>query len=270
MDERNRTDSALEQFRAALIQRGLVPPAEIQADGAIHRCDADGRKGRKDGAYLLHLDGIPAGGIENHRDGRGWENWRADIGRTFAAEEEAAHLAKVETMRRAREAEAKRRASQAAKRAKALWAEARPAPADHAYLAKKGVQAHGLRVYRGPMEISGKTMDGALLVPIADSAGRVQSLQLITPEGDKLFLPGGKLPGYFYLLGTLDDPAGPLVVAEGFATGASLFEATGWPVAVAFNAGNLAPVALALSAQPSEAQLIIAADDDTARPTIPA
>ena len=41
-------------------------------------------------------------------------------------------------------------------------------------------------------------------------------------------------------------PQGVLVVCEGFATGASIHEATGHAVAVAFNAGNLLPVAQAL------------------------
>ena len=58
----------IERFRAALAARDIVPPRSIIADGSIHRCDASGRNGRGDAAYLLHLDGIPAGGLENWRD----------------------------------------------------------------------------------------------------------------------------------------------------------------------------------------------------------
>jgi hypothetical protein len=68
----------LNQFRAALVARGIVPPDSIVADGRLHRCDAAGPRGRGDAAYLLHLDGVPAGGMENWRDGRGWETWRPD------------------------------------------------------------------------------------------------------------------------------------------------------------------------------------------------
>jgi putative DNA primase/helicase len=64
---------AVEQFRAALVARDIVAPARIIADGAIHRCDAAGKNGKGDAAYLLHLDGFPAGGLENWRDGKGWE-----------------------------------------------------------------------------------------------------------------------------------------------------------------------------------------------------
>ena len=60
--------------------RGIVPPQSIIADGSIHHCDAAGRNGKGDAACLLHLDGIPAGGLENWRDGKGWESWRFDLG----------------------------------------------------------------------------------------------------------------------------------------------------------------------------------------------
>ena len=92
---------AFQQFRDALAGRGIVPPADLLADGIIHRCDAEGRGGKGDAAYLLHLDGFPAGGFENWRDGLGWENWRADMGRTLTPAEEAAHRAKIEAARRA-------------------------------------------------------------------------------------------------------------------------------------------------------------------------
>jgi putative DNA primase/helicase len=81
----------MNQFRLALASRQIVPPVELMADGKIHRCNAEGKNGHGDAAYVLHLDGIPAGGYENHRDGIGWENWRADVGRKFTLVEEAAY-----------------------------------------------------------------------------------------------------------------------------------------------------------------------------------
>lgn len=71
----------IQQFRSALAGRNIIPPDDLIADGRIHRCDVEGKGGKGDAAYLLHLDSVPAGGFENHRDGLGWENWRADIGR---------------------------------------------------------------------------------------------------------------------------------------------------------------------------------------------
>jgi putative DNA primase/helicase len=71
-------EEVIDRFRAALAARDIIPPVEIIADGRIHRCDAAGRNGKGDAAYLLHLDDPPAGGFENWRDGQGWETWRCD------------------------------------------------------------------------------------------------------------------------------------------------------------------------------------------------
>lgn len=63
------TAEVIDRFRAALAARDIVPPESIIADGSIHRCDAAGKNGKGDAAYLLHLDGIPAGIFSNPLDG---------------------------------------------------------------------------------------------------------------------------------------------------------------------------------------------------------
>jgi putative DNA primase/helicase len=243
---------AVGQFREALQARGLIPPVEILADGEIHRCNAEGRGGENDGAYLLHLDGIPAGGFENWRDGEGWETWRADIGRTLTPEEEAAQRTHTAAMRKAREAEDKRRKAEARERGKKIWDSALPCPG-HPYLTRKGIKAHGARI------VSTGYREGDLAVPLRDIEGKLHSLQFIGQDGGKLFLPGGRKRTCYFGIGK---PAGVLYIAEGFATAASIHEATGQAVAVAFDAGNLLPVAEALRVKYPSLDLVIAADDD--------
>ena len=238
---------AFQQFRDALAGRGIVPPADLLADGVIHRCDAEGRGGKGDAAYLLHLDGIPAGGFENWRDGLGWENWRADMGRTLTPTEEAAHRAKIEAARREREAEEAKRKHEARERACLLWAEAYPSTG-HAYLTRKGIAANGARLHRE-----------SLVLPIRDAAGALHSLQFIGTDGGKRYLTGGRIRGCYFGIGK---PDGVLCIAEGFATGASIHEATGYAVAVAFDAGNLQPAAKALREKFPDLRLILCADDD--------
>lgn len=58
--------------------------------------------------------------------------------------------------------------------------------------------------------------------------------------------------------------AGVVLLCEGYATGASLHEATGHPVAVGFDAGNLVHVAEALRALCPAALVLVCADDDQA------
>ena len=100
---------------------------------------------------------------------------------------------------------------------------------------------------------------GRLVVAMADADGAIWSLQTIDADGGKLFMPGGRKRGCMFTIG---EPGDRIVIAEGFATGASIHEATGLCVAVAFDAGNLEPVAQAIRAKRPDAQIVIAADDD--------
>ncbi len=236
------------QFCDALQRRNIIPPEGIIGDGKLRRCDAEGRNGKDDAAYLLHLDGIPAGGFENHRDGLGWENWRVDMGRPLAFAEVEAHRAKVVAMQAEREADELRRRAEARERAAAIWEAAAPADDSHPYLARKGVRAHGLRLHKG-----------ALVVPMRDTDGALHSLQFIAEDGTKRYLTGGRIGGCYFSIGK---PGDRICVAEGYATGASIHEATGFGVAVAFDAGNLRAVAEALKVKRPAARLILAADDD--------
>jgi putative DNA primase/helicase len=182
----------------------------------------------------------------------------------------AAELAERERQRveRQRQEQARIEAAQAAaaEQAAVQWAEASETGASP-YAVRKGVQAHGLRFAVG----------GWLLVPLRDAAGKLWNLQRIAPAKpengapEKLFLKGGRKSGLWHLVGDLasggdtgPDTSGPavLLIAEGYATAATVHEATGYPVAVAFDAGNLQHVARALRQQYPAALLVLCGDDD--------
>jgi putative DNA primase/helicase len=239
-------NAALSQFRDAIRSAGLTPPEVIEADGKLRRFASNGKRSDDAGWYLLHGDGIPAGSFGDWRTGFS-QTWRADVGRKLTQAEEGDHLAKVEAMRRQRDAEEKARHAEAMKKAAAIWQEAQPAPDNHPYLVRKHIEANGARLH-----------NGVLLIPMRDGV-ELHSLQFITPEGDKRFLTGGRVQGCYFAIGKPDKV---LCIAEGFATGASIFEAAGYPVAVAFNAGNLEQVARALRAKLPDLRLILCADDD--------
>jgi putative DNA primase/helicase len=65
-----------------------------------------------------------------------------------------------------------------------------------------------------------------------------------------------------FLIGSMTSVDRAICIAEGFATGATIYEAIGCPVAVAFNAGNLGPVARVLREEYPDLTLIVCADDD--------
>lgn len=240
---------ALSQFRDAIQAAGLTPPATIEADGRLRRFASNGRRGDAAGWYLLHGDGIPAGSFGDWRTGFS-QAWRADTGRSLTPAEEATHRAKVEAMRREREAEEAKRKAEAKAKAAAIWQKAEPAPEDHPYLIRKGIKAHGARLHKG-----------ALVIPMR-TGGELHSLQFIGADGDKRFLTGGRVAGCYCSIGTVREAAA-LCIAEGFASGATIREATGYPVAVAFNAGNLGLVAKAMREKLPDLPLILCADDDS-------
>lgn len=172
-----------------------------------------------------------------------------------------AELAERERQRlerqRQEQADTEARHAAAAADAVAQWEAASGAGASP-YLVRKGVQAHGVRFAPG----------GWLLVPVRDAAGTLWNLQRIAPEKpangapEKLFGKGGRKSGLFHLVGDMGTAPALLLVAEGYATAATLHEATGYPVAVAFDAGNLQHVARALRQAHPAALLVVCGDDD--------
>ena len=127
------------------------------------------------------------------------------------------------------------------------------------YLERKGVRAHGLR-----FSPSG---NGTLAVPMMDGAGKVWGLQLIrgktraTGKLEKEYWPRGLAKqGHYHLIGPI--PKDLVLLAEGYATAATIHQATGLPVVVAFDAGNLQPVAESISKTYRRAKILVCADDD--------
>jgi putative DNA primase/helicase len=240
-------------FQGAIAASGLTPPDVIHADGNIHRFSSNGKPRDDSGWYTLHLDGIPAGAFGCWRTGFS-QNWCAKSDNTMTQTELDAHRARIVAMQAQRDAEQVRRQQQARDEVAAILANASPARS-HEYLTAKGIQPHGVKC------------DGVrLLIPMRDTAGIVQSLQTIAPDGEKRFHSGGKVTGCYFSIGK---PDGLVIVCEGYATGASIHECTGQAVAVAFNAGNLDAVAVALRTKYPALKIIVAADDDHLTPGNP-
>jgi putative DNA primase/helicase len=152
-------------------------------------------------------------------------------------------------------------AAAAAKTATKAWARLL-LDGESPYLQAKGVVGYGLKF----------TKNNTAVVPLLDTAGKIHGLQFLrTPaqarEGKrpaKEFWPAGLIKkGHFHLLG--HQPHWIVLVAEGYATAASLHAATGYPVACAFDSGNLGPVTDALHRRYKRAKILICADDDSLR-----
>lgn len=251
----------LDQLRAF----GLIVESLRVGEARPVRCKVEGDR-EKRGWYILHELPLSEGGsliVGSYGMWRGNENHahKVELKRENPlsyAQRDALRQRLAEDRKRAEQALAEQHAKAAA-RAEQVWAKL-ARDGDSPYLAAKHVQAYDLRF----------TPNGSAVVPLMDTAGRVHGLQFLRTAAQakqarrpaKEFWPAGLAKkGHFHLIGS---PAGNgiVLVAEGYATAASLHGATGLPVAVAFDAGNLLPVATALRKRYKVARILICGDDD--------
>lgn len=234
-------------FQSVMLDHGLTPPDNLIGDSALHRFYVEGdRKGTLNGAYILHCDSKPSGWAMHYKTGVSF-TWSASGKREPMT---AAMKRQIDEATQQRQAEQAKAHQLAAEKARHIWqkstlvTEAR----QHPYLVKKCIKPHGSRIYRD-----------ALVIPLIDESGTILNLQFIGVDGTKRFLSGGRKKGCFVTIG---DPSEAILVCEGWATGASLHEATGHYVIVALDAGNLNPVGEVVRRQYPKAEIIIAGDND--------
>jgi putative DNA primase/helicase len=239
--------SAVDSFRAAMLRTGLGYAGAIEADGKLRRFRAEGDKS-KNSWYVLFAGPPMAGAFGCWKRGIN-EEWHDRNGQLSQAEWQRARqcLQEAKSERERVERERRKRAGEVAAR---ILKRAKPLFASHPYFTAKRVKAHGeAREYRG-----------AIALPLRDTKGELHSLQFIGADGEKRFLTGGRVQGCFFTIGDKTD--GPLVICEGYATGASIHQATSHAVICAMNCGNLLSVAKAARELWPQREIVIAADND--------
>lgn len=265
-----------------------IPAGHPIADGRWHSLHIQGDKSNsKKGGYIVtEENGVWRGSFNNFKTGQTayFSSKSHSHTHTFTPPEE------IERIQRERaEAQAKLYAYTAESASKIL-AVAQPAT-DYPYLAKKGVQAHGLyvvpqpelavqdgniriahdwreaRAMRDHFKENGDRISvltaGDLMIPAYDKDGNISTIQTIGRDKNnfKSFLTDGQKAGSFLVLGEIKNNE-PILIAEGYATGATLHETIGKPVVVAFDAGNLKNVALTVREKFPDSVIYMAADND--------
>ena len=222
---------------------------EIHGDGKLKRYRVAGDKpGSLNGWVVLHDGERPAGAFGTWTQPGVTHTWQRASDQRHTPAQRAELQRQIKAMQQARDAERQVVQATARERAAKLWLRARPATNAHPYLQRKGVGAYGIRQLRE-----------LLLIPARDVHGELQTIQFIGADGAKRFLSGGRIVGCYCPIGR---PLDSLLICEGYATGATLYAATGRAVAVTFSAGNLQPVARALRMKFPAMKLIVCADND--------
>jgi phage/plasmid primase-like uncharacterized protein len=227
-------------------------------DGRPHRVATlgDGR-GEKTIFYVGHLDGRPAGYAKNNRTGEE-QRWKAS-----SASMTKEQFASIAASANQREADRQALYEQTARRLAAQLEEYQLASENHPYLEAKGVQPHGALF---------QTSRGSLAIPAYDVDGQLWSIQYVNQDATKRFAKDSRKDACFHVLGSgkMASDAETIVIAEGFATAATLKEAydasnpTQERVTfiAAFDAGNVPSVARSVRERYPEAKIVIAADND--------
>ena len=253
-DREIKPDTPETQLQNAIANSAIAPkrPVRVTLDGKIHRFAVIGDKNtEKAGWYIGFGDNIPAGMFGSWR-GSVESKWLADVGRELTAEEIAACERRMSEAAAIRDEERRKYREQIANAVMNILQTVTPAEPGHSYLQRKQVGVYGIY----------QTGDGRLMIPIILD-GRIASAQYIAADGQKQFHGGGEVKGGYFALGPLPPQEGPIYVAEGYATAASIYEATGATAVMALNAGNLPPVAKWLREKLGPVQeIVIVGDND--------
>lgn len=276
-----------------------IPPAEgerLLLDGQKHRYKITGDRGTtRNGEYCIYCDDRPGG----------WaKSWSAKHGVEYAVwtyyqpgespwsdEEKREYVKRMEAQRAAAARQKELERAKASAEAARKWEAATEPRPGHPYLKKKGLSGtHGAR-----------QLGNLLVLPIQNVSGSLMNIQTIAPDGEKRFHPGAPKAGGFFVIpgqspgpdektgqgpesteelgsaepgrspGPYENPSGgdrEVFLCEGFATGATVHEATGRTVVVAWDCGNLPKVAELLRSR-YPGRLVLAADNDHRTPGNP-
>jgi antirestriction protein ArdC/phage/plasmid primase-like uncharacterized protein len=247
---------AAEFARAITEMGGDLGHKEPILNGKIQRIPLVGRSDGKDFAYCGYEDAHPAGWMNNYSTGEK-RNWKFS-GQQLSEEQKSALKAEAAQQRESREQERKLEQDKVAVQARERFDSLPLAGSGHPYLVAKGVTPLGIKESE-----NGKQ----LLVPLLNDKGEMRSLQYIEENGFKSFMAGAEKKGNFFIVGCEFSELpkqSEVLIAEGYATAASLYEATGTAAVVAFDAGNLAPVAENVRAMLPDAHITLCADNDHA------
>jgi putative DNA primase/helicase len=286
-------NEVLQAFIGALGDAGIPPdrPDSLILDGHTRYYKIAGQKGAaKHGVYKVYFDDCPAGYFKSLRAGDGVDvtNW-CMIGKdeTLSEEERGKRAMDWERQREQREKKEAEARAKAMENARLMWRASTDIDPKEAgrYLKKKGLSGtYGARQFGAD-----------IIIPLTDGR-EIQTVQTISPDGaTKLFLKDAPKRGNFFHIprsrgeeaeppegveadfgkkpeGEDETPSAKQFkkymkrrlawICEGFATGATLRELSGWDVICAIDAVNMTPVARKIRELHPDWTIVVAPDWD--------
>lgn len=219
--------------------------------------------------WLMATFGTWAGGLQVLGSFKSWTSGELHADEKKDLQREFDEWEKAVEIKKAKEQQEK------IQKARNIWESASEEPFEHerhlAYLLRKGVSRYGIRFGKrffneGPSQFPRWIEYPTLIIPLRNADGEIQAVQHIREDGLKRF--DGPSKGGSHLIGSLNNKK-TIYVCEGYATSATVFEATHCPTIVAFDCGNLDPVVATLRKKYPQHSIVIGADDDLETPGNP-
>ncbi len=241
------------EFVAAMYSDGFEPKGKVIADDKWHPAYYNGEK-RVSGTYALKIvdNNFAIGCYFTRKDPDNKHNWCLANDKKASPAERKKINKKIESEKHRRELEQETKQRRISYLLSKVYKNL-PKAASHPYLEKKNIQAHNIKI---------RAKHNELIIPLYGSDGKIWSVQKINAKGGKYLFSGGRKQGSYFPLCSSKDNLSVILVCEGFATGASIKQATNLPVIVAVDSGNLKPVLLALKIKYPESKFVICADND--------
>lgn len=238
-------------FLDLLFLQGFKVEGNIVHGELTRISDPTDKPGKQSGWYIFHQgDTVSVGIYGSWKQPDDKQVWYSKTENTLTFNERTQTAQKIKEAQEQQRIKREKEQESVSKEASILYTTLPDANDDVPYLKKKQVKA-----------FPNTKMDGDKLVIPVIYDNIITSTQTIYPDSFKRFMTGGKTKGcYFVLEG--DDSI--IYIAEGYATAASVAEATGNMVYVAFSAHNLYEVASYVKHK--HGKIIICGDnDDTCR-----
>jgi antirestriction protein ArdC/phage/plasmid primase-like uncharacterized protein len=239
---------------------GIIEGEHPIMDGKGHRLATEkDKRGEAAIFYRAYLDGVANGYAENNRT-KEVRRWKAR-GQVLSADQRSELLAEAKKKRNERDHQELKRFEATATRLSA----------ELLSLSFSGLQKTPYHEAKGIEPLAGAAVrNGDLLVPGYDVKEKLWTIQYIREDGTKRFAKDSRKQGCFHVVDAATAAVGleklsksaVIVVAEGYATAATVAKYGKVPAVAAFDSGNLLAVAKALHERWPDKQVMIAGDDD--------
>lgn len=258
-------------FKSALEKQDLIIESLPIMDGKIHRVKTNTDKGREmSGAYSGFLNDYPAGFIQNFKTGIK-ENWKMPlVKRNIISHQNPSQKSLNNSTSNPTKQDILELQQKTALKLEEEYNQADWANSNHPYLKKKGFNENFYLK---------QDSKGSLLIPLRDEKGKLWSVQRIFAKGDKIIgiikskeekekgiEYSARKTGCFHLIGAKSlKHCKEFIIAEGFATAATIYKALNKPVIMGVDAGNLAKIVETLKNKFKNTPIILIADNDRKR-----